>query len=250
MSWNAGLYDEKHQFVSKYGESLVEVLAPLPGEKILDVGCGTGDLASEIGKLGATVYGIDASASMIEQAKQKYPTIDFSVQDASTFRIDLSFDAAFSNATLHWIKAPDAVAQSIFDALKNGGRFVGELGGAGNIVGITTAIKESLLELGFDYNETTFPWYFPTEAEYQNVLEQAGFTVEEIMLYERPTPLIGKDGLRNWLKMFSEQFFNGLTEQEKEQVYDRCEEKSRAVLHDGEQWIADYWRLRFIAKKS
>lgn len=57
--WNAFLYDGKHSFVSKYGSSLVELLAPKKGEKVLDVGCGTGDLASEIERRGAVVLGID-----------------------------------------------------------------------------------------------------------------------------------------------------------------------------------------------
>lgn len=77
--WNANLHDEKHAFVSQYGESLVEVLAPKQGENILDIGCGTGDIAKTISDHGANVQGIDASENMVAQARGKYPNISFDV---------------------------------------------------------------------------------------------------------------------------------------------------------------------------
>ena len=58
MNWNTNLYDQKHDFVSKYGEDVIALLNPLEGEDILDVGCGTGDLAALIAKQGATIIGI------------------------------------------------------------------------------------------------------------------------------------------------------------------------------------------------
>lgn len=60
-SWNADLYDIKHSFVSEYGQNLVALLAPKQGEKILDLGCGTGDLAHTLSNLGVDVGGIDSS---------------------------------------------------------------------------------------------------------------------------------------------------------------------------------------------
>jgi|GEM_PF-5692899 len=69
--WNANLYDQKHDFVSKFGENLVDLLAPQKHEHILDVGCGTGDLANEIALAGAVVLGIDASNDMINSVLSK-----------------------------------------------------------------------------------------------------------------------------------------------------------------------------------
>src|SRR5690348_5459317 len=101
MNWNSSLYDGKHDFVSKYGEDLIELLSPKEGEKILDLGCGTGDLTSIISGERAGVIGLDSSAEMIAAAKRKYPTIQFDVASADDFAYAEKFDAVFSNAPLH-----------------------------------------------------------------------------------------------------------------------------------------------------
>ena len=76
-SWNASLYDDKHSFVFKYGEDLISMLAPQAGERILDLGCGTGHLTQQISLTGARVTGIDSSAAMIDKASAIFPDIDF-----------------------------------------------------------------------------------------------------------------------------------------------------------------------------
>ena len=80
---------------------------------------------------GACVVGIDSSASMIETARLTYPDIEFLVADAKDFAFPFSFDAIFSNATLHWVKEADQAVQRIATALKPGGRLVAEFGGKG-----------------------------------------------------------------------------------------------------------------------
>ncbi|MEO8721690.1 MAG: methyltransferase domain-containing protein, partial [Ginsengibacter sp.] len=76
MKWDSTLYDTQHSFVSKYGEDVVQLLNPQPGETILDAGCGTGDLTAMIASSGAIVEGIDLSKEMIHQAKEKFPELD------------------------------------------------------------------------------------------------------------------------------------------------------------------------------
>jgi len=131
--WNASEYDAKHAFVYEKAMGLVDLLKPKMGERILDLGCGTGVLTSEIASRGAEVYGIDRSIEMIEQAKSKFPTLRFEVADARELKFNEEFDAVFSNAVLHWIPEPEKVAAGIARALKPGGRFVAEFGGKGNI---------------------------------------------------------------------------------------------------------------------
>ncbi|MBG9455701.1 methyltransferase type 11 [Lysinibacillus sphaericus] len=248
--WNAHLYDQKHDFVSKFGGSLVDLLAPQINERVLDVGCGTGDLAHEIATHGAHVQGIDASHDMIIAAQQKYPDITFHTLDATALHLTNQFEAVFSNAALHWMKHPDAIIKNIYSALKQGGRFIAEMGGHGNIASIVWALQKSMEEYKLPYIEEYFPWYFPTLEEYQSKLEGAGFTVDMISLYERPTPLQGEDGLRNWLVMFSTNMLQHLSETEKEQIYAKCEQLLKPMLYQNHQWVADYRRLRFVAIKK
>jgi len=248
--WNAHLYDQKHDFVSKFGSSLIDLLAPVENESILDVGCGTGDLAHELTTLGASVIGVDASAEMIYAAQQKYPRILFQTMDATELPFAQQFDAVFSNAALHWMKEPELVIEKAYRALKDEGRFVAEMGGQGNIGSIVWALQNSMQVLQLPYFEHYFPWYFPSAEEYQAKLEYAGFHVEMMTLYERPTPLHGQDGLRHWLVMFSDNLLQHLTEDEKEQVYATCEELLKPICFHQQQWIIDYYRLRFIARKK
>ncbi|WP_426448997.1 class I SAM-dependent methyltransferase [Paenibacillus sp. S-38] len=248
--WNAGHYDQKIGYVSRLGQSLIGLLQPAEGERILDIGCGTGDLAWEIARSGAHVTGIDSSEAMVAQAAAKYPSLSFRVDDAQTFRLqpeEAPYDAIFSNAALHWIRRPADAARSMALALRSGGRLVAEFGGQDNIAEIYQGIRSALESAGIDADERN-PWYFPGIGEYASVLEAEGFHVRTAELYERPTPLgDGAQGLRNWLDAFAGKFFAGMTEPEKEEAYVRCEAAVRGKLLRGGEYIADYRRLRITA---
>src|SRR5690349_1218807 len=133
MKWNTDLYDNNHAFVSRYGEDVIALLNPQAGERILDLGCGTGDLAEIIRQKGAAVTGLDSSPEMVATAAGKYPHIRFDVTSATDFSYEEKFDAIFSNATLHWVLECQKAIACIYNNLKpNGGRFVAEFGGKGN----------------------------------------------------------------------------------------------------------------------
>src|SRR5580692_2738913 len=142
--WDANRYDAHYSFVWERGRGLLELLAPEAGERILDLGCGTGHLAAQIADIGARVVGIDSSAEMIAEARRKYPQVQFDVADARSFRFAEPFDAVFSNAVLHWVRNAEGAVQSIAQALHPGGRFVAEFGGQGNIASVQAALRAVL----------------------------------------------------------------------------------------------------------
>jgi len=109
--WNAGLYEASHGFVWAFGRDLLGMLGARAGERILDVGCGTGHLTVEIAAAGARVTGVDRSEAMIAQARANFPGVDFEVRDAEALGYEKEFDAVFSNAALHSVKAADAAAE-------------------------------------------------------------------------------------------------------------------------------------------
>lgn len=243
--WNANLYDKNHSFVTKYGNSLIEVLAPRKGERILDLGCGTGDLAKKIFDQGVHVIGIDKSNNMITQALEKYPEIPFFVQDATQLPYTNEFDAVFSNATLHWVTKPKQALDGIYKSIKQGGRFIAEFGGKGNVQSIIDEINH---QLGRDITDS--PWYYPSIGEYSSLMEEVGFRVTFAQHYDRPTPLEGPNGLKNWIKMFALSFFRGLDEEEQEEIIKRIEHQLKPKLFQDNQWIVDYKRIRVIAVKE
>lgn len=248
-NWNANLYDTKHGFVSKYGNDLINLLAPEKGERILDLGCGTGDLAKILHDLGVEVVGADHSEAMVQQAKSKYPDMQFVVQDATMLHYDNEFDAVFSNAVLHWVKQPELALSGIFNSLKPGGRFVAEFGGKDNVQTITAAIISQLQDTGIDFTNEQFPWYYPSIGEYASLMEAAGFRVTFAHHFDRPTPLDGENGLKNWIDMFANSFFEGITLDKKAFIIEKVEQQLKSQLYIEGKWVADYKRIRIIGVK-
>ncbi|MBE9008264.1 class I SAM-dependent methyltransferase [Fortiea sp. LEGE XX443] len=256
--WDASLYENKHAFVWQYGEDLLQWLNPKPGELILDLGCGTGQLTAKIAESGAEVMGIDNAVTMIEQARKNYPQLRFEVADARNFQVEQPFDAVFSNATLHWIKQADvAIADggaqpiaSIHQALKPGGRFVAEFGGKGNIQSILQALYTAFEKIGLSNPQALNPWYFPSISEYTTLTEQQGLEVTQAILFARPTPLAdGTAGIKNWIQMFASAFLAKLSAEEQLQVIHTVEECLKPTLYQEGYWAADYRRIRILATK-
>ncbi len=222
------------------GEPVLELLAPQPGERILDLGCGNGTLTARISQLGAHVVGLDASPELVAAAVAK--GLDARLGDGRALGFSGEFDAVFSNAALHWMNDPDAVLDGVGRALAPGGRFVGEFGGHGNVASICVAL---LATLG-DRAPSRLPWYFPTADEYAQRLRAHGFTVVSILSIPRPTPL--PTGMRAWLDTFAGPFLGALAGSERGAVLDRAVTLLAPSLRDASgNWTADYVRLRFQA---
>jgi trans-aconitate methyltransferase len=228
---------------------LLELLEAKAGERILDLGCGTGHLTEQIAASGAEVVGVDRSSDMIRQAKEEYPALQFEVMDAREIAFAELFDAVFSNATLHWIKEPEKVIARIAAVLRPRGRFVAEFGGKGNVGALMTAVEQAWRKVGVS-GPTPDPWYYPSIAEYAGLLEKHRLEVTYAILFDRPTPLEdGERGLRNWLKMFGGSFLGQLSADQSETTVAAIEQEARSALWRDSQWVMDYRRLRIIAKK-
>ena len=243
QTWDTRSYQSNTAFVSVYGEEVLGWLDPKPGERILDLGCGDGILTEKITQAGAIVVGADASESFVKSACER--GIEARVEDGQNLQFDREFDAVFSNAALHWMLDGQAVVDGVNRALKPGGRFVGEFGGFGNVAAVSTAMQAVGKAMGGDVS-LAGPWFFPTVEQYKSMLEQAGFSVPEIITFYRPTPL--PTGVRGWLETMRAPFFAQFGDRQ-EEAYERVVEALRPSLcdHTG-QWFADYVRLRFRAE--
>lgn len=243
---DAGLYEARHSFVWNLGADLVPLLAPVPGERILDLGCGTGQLTARIAETGARVVGLDSSPAMIGQARQNYPNLEFRLANAVDFSFPDQFDAVFSNAALHWILEPEKVIESIARSLRPGGRFVAEFGGKRNIARLRSAAEAVLGRRGFQH---TNPWYFPSLAEYATLLEKHGFEVNAAWHFDRLTPLDeGEDALADWIEMFGFVLLSNVPKGDLKAVTREIETILRPQLYMDGRWHMDYVRLRIKAK--
>lgn len=246
QEWDAGRYARDASFVPALAGAVFEWLDPRPGERILDLGCGDGSLTSRLIAAGAGVVAVDASADMVRAAQAR--GIDARCLDARAIAFEAEFDAVFTNAVLHWIRdGMDRVLAGVLRALRPGGRFVGEMGGFGNVAAITVAILAVLESRGID-GRGLLPWMFPTAEAWATRLRRTGFRVERIELVPRPTRLDA--GMEAWLELFAGPFFAALPEAERAASRREVARLLEPVLQDeAGVWHADYVRLRFLARR-
>ncbi|MDD5365683.1 MAG: methyltransferase domain-containing protein [Gallionellaceae bacterium] len=246
MQWDTQRYLDRHGFIIERGRALVELLAPQPGERVLDLGCGTGDITAAIAGRGAAVVGVDASPAMIATAQGRFREMDFRVADAAELPFEAEFDAVYSHAVLHWLTRAEEAVRGIARALKPGGRFVAEFGGWRNCAALEAAFGPALKRIaGRDY---VSPWYFPRLSDYAGLLENNGLCVRAAWYFDLATPLKGEDGLRQWVYQFLPHHLDGLAPAATEAVLAATEAELRpAIWRDG-AWWADYRRLRVVAE--
>jgi SAM-dependent methyltransferase len=190
---------------------------------------------------------------MVEAARGR--GVDAFVADAQALDLEAQaarfgqFDAAFSNAALHWMLDPDAVASGVFTMLKPGGRFVGEMGGQGNVEALRRGIRDELTERGYALPAEDPQWY-PAVEEFTRLYSCAGFEQIRAHLIPRPTPLPA--GVSAWVTTFRSGMMSvaGVPDAEKAAIAASVQHRLQPHLQlpDG-SWSADYVRLRFTMRK-
>jgi len=245
QTWNPESYGRDGAFVHELAEGVLEWLAAQPGERILDIGCGDGQLTQRIAASGASVVGVDSSPAMVKAARARGIKVDQGPAEKLPYP-DHIFEAVFSNAALHWVRGQDEMLSQVHRVLRPGGRFVAEMGGHGNIAAIRVAFAAVLARHGFSrLGERNN--YYPAPEAYSRRLERHGFTVEKMLLFPRLTPL-NESGMTGWLNTF----YRGALDSLPENLRNTAVEETVALLapvlrgHDG-HWTADYVRLRFVA---
>lgn len=248
IQWNAAGYTQNFSFVHEYGKELISLIEGR-NLSVLDLGCGNGALTWQLKQNGFDAEGLDASPELLETARSSWPGLVFRQGDASDFQTSRPYDVVFSNAVLHWIDRgrQDDMLRCVNRALKPGGQFVFELGGYGNNALIHGALEGAFARRGLTYQ---MPFYFPTIGQYAARLERAGFKVTSALLFDRPTPLNGEDGLYDWLRMFIKTPFGQMGEDEKEAILRETVGELKSALYRSGVWYSDYVRLRCKAVKE
>jgi trans-aconitate methyltransferase len=246
QTWDPDAYARDGAFVHGLAGGVLEWLAAQPGERILDLGCGDGQLTARIAAGGVEIVGVDSSAAMVSAARARGIAADEASAEALP-HAEASFDAVFSNAALHWVRDHDAMMAEVHRVLRPAGRFVAEMGGHGNIAAVRVALMTVLEQHGFGGAEDGVN-YYPTPKGYTRRLQRHGFHVERIALIPRPTPL-EHSGMAGWLQTFRRGVLDKLPETLRDQVIEDCCALLAPALRDEDgNWVADYVRLRFVAR--
>lgn len=245
--WDASDYGRNGAFVPTLGLPVVALLAPRPGEAILDLGCGDGALTGALIDAGADVTAVDASEDMVAAARTR--GIAAERMDAQALGFDAAFDAVFSNAALHWMLDGAAVAAGVFRALRPGGRFVGEMGGFGNVRRMREALGAELTARGYALPEQDMQWY-PSVGDFSALYAAAGFVAIDARLIDRPTPLPA--GPEGWFRTFRSGLLDvvGVPAAERDELMTAAAARLPAAMRGADDiWRADYVRLRFSMRK-
>ena len=228
---------------------MLDLIDAAPGSHIVDLGCGNGALSEKLIARGYRVTAIDASGDMLAQARALHPDIPFVQADATDFTLPEPADAIFSNAVFHWIDRDrqPLLAAAIARNLKPSGQLVCEFGGFGCAERVHSALERAFAARGLTYPRV---FYFPTIAQHAPVLEAAGLRVTYAVLFDRPTPQQGADGLKNWIHMFVKTPFEGMDADMREAIIQDAVASLRASLQQADgTWIVDYVRIRIKAVK-
>ncbi|KAL9635928.1 MAG: hypothetical protein Q9164_003153 [Protoblastenia rupestris] len=266
--WTQEAYSVSASFVPELASKILQWLDPQLADLIFDLGCGDGTLTAKIKTQCSVVVGVDASANMIEAATKRYGNnsslnwheVDCRYLEKYDELRSMRFDKVFSNAALHWIMRDPSTRLSVlrdtYEALKPGGTFVFEMGGAGNVADVHTALLAALVHHGVSIERAreACPWFFPSENMMRQMLEKVGFEVQKIELEYRPTRLTTeKDGgLEGWVRLMGANFLEVLEENGKREaaVREVCDVLQTVLMHeeDGSMWLG-YVRLRAVARK-
>lgn len=237
----------REDVIAEYGKSLLVHVNLAPGQRILDLGCGTGGLTAELARQGASVLGIDNSTEMIVKARDNYPELMFAKIDALELPYNEEFDTVFSNSVFHWIPDVDRLLAEIRRALKPGGKLVCEFGAASNIATMRQAFAAVCARHDIEYIDR---FYCPTPEEFFERLIAAGFKPERVLEFDRPTPLPGgADGLKGWVRCFLARELAAFKSAVQEKVLAEVEHACKPLLWNSEEFVVDYRRLRAIAFK-
>jgi trans-aconitate 2-methyltransferase len=209
QKWNAEDYAKNSSAQLQWARELISKLDLRGHESVLDIGCGEGKISAQLAlavKWG-NVAGIDLSEDMIRLAtdqfpSDKYPNLSFIRMDATDIQLPRSFDIAFSNAALHWVRDHGAVLRGVRDCLKLGGKILLQMGGRGNAADIFSTINTVIQASQWApyYKDFTPPYHFYGPEEYEDWLSSAGFRAVRVELISKDMQHHGTEGLLGWLR--------------------------------------------------
>ena len=253
--WDAAKYHRISDPQLAWGRAVAARLVPVPGERILDIGCGTGRLTSEIAaQPGIVVVGLDRSAAMLQEAARhgaglKRPPMYVRADGAALPFVNV-FDAVFSAAVFHWIPDHDRLFASIFAALKNEGRLIAQAGGAGNLDRLYGRARRLMASERYAEYFTSWaePCHFENVVDTEVRLRHAGFTAIDVSLVIAPVPFEQPERYAEFVAAVCLRHqLHRLPERERDAF---MQQLTAQALSDDPPLTLDYWRLNITAQKG
>ena len=249
--WDAERYHRVSDPQHAWGVHVLDRLAPAAGERILDIGCGTGRLTSGITTRvpSARVTGIDRSWTMVAEARRQSPGLALAQADATGLPFGAVFDAVFSTATFHWVADHPRLFAEIHRVLVPGGRLVAQAGGGPNLDRLH-ARASALGSAGFAgrFDGWQPPWTFAAPGDTRARLLDAGFAAADAWLEAAPTTFAGAKEFSDFVATVClRHHLERLDPADRGRFVDTIAAQAAA---DDPPFSLDYWRLNIDARKG
>jgi trans-aconitate methyltransferase len=266
--WDGAKYHRISDPQLAWGRAVAARLAPSAGERILDLGCGTGRLTAEIARTPRVrVVGLDRSAAMLQVARTGQSSGEGETSqargveavghapmyvrgDGAALPFVNAFDAVFSAATFHWIPDHQRLFDSVFGALKRRGRLVAQAGGVGNLATLYGRARD--LMQSPEYTQYFGSWSDPTQ--FENVrdtemrLARAGFHDFEVTVVAAPVTFADADAYSEFVAAVCLRHqLDRLAAERRDRFMRQITDTATA---DTPALTLDYWRLNILARKG
>lgn len=264
--WDAERYHRVSNPQLEWGRRVVRRLAPQPGERVLDIGCGTGRLTAElVAALGTgTVVAVDRSDAMLREAaaqtieKQGPHRLDdtngpvrtcFVRADGAALPFVDAFDAVLSTATFHWILDHDELFASVYRALAPGGRLVAQCGGGANLGRLLERANTLTADpkLSHLFDGWRGPWEFADVPTTMARLGRAGFSAIDVTLEPSAVSFPDRGSFREFVACVC--LRDHLVRMPDALRSDFLDTLADKAAEDDPPFTLDYWRLNIAATK-
>ena len=200
VMWGNGPYQRVTETIADIHELVVARLDPHPGDRWLDLACGTGAVSERAARAGAEVLGVDLAPVLVETARERASAqrlkIDYQVGDCERLLgvDDASFDVVSSTCGIMFAPDHGATARELARVVRPGGR-IGlanwtPAGGVGRLFRMMAPFQPS--------PPVSSPFDWGREERVQELLGDA-FQLE---IEEQVSPLVAADGEEYW-QLFS-----------------------------------------------
>ena len=243
--WDAATYDKVSDPQVQWAVEQLDRLALTGDEVVLDAGCGSGRVTALLADRvpSGRVYGVDVAPSMAQHAQEALgDRATVFCQDLVALELPEPVDAAFSNATFHWIHDHDALFAALARSMKSGAKLVAQCGGRGNIDSFRTLSDAIALEQPFApyFESWRKPWNYAGAEETTERLERAGFT--DVRCWLEPKSVTPPDPRTFVQTVCLVRHFDPLPAELREAFLDRVLERA------GQPIVLDYVRLNMTAR--
>lgn len=251
--WDAAHYHRVSDPQRSWGLRVLDRLQPAPGERILDIGCGTGRLTADLyGRVGdGVITAVDRSPAMVREARRHLPArIGVAEADAVALPFgDERFDAVFSTATFHWVPDHPRLFAEIHRVLRRGGRLVSQAGGGPNLETLYTRTAALAREPHYapHFEDWRDPWTFAGVDDTRDRLGQAGFSDIHVSLERAPTALADAQRYAEFVTTVCLRHQMQRLPAEKREAY--VARLTDLAAGDEPRFTLDYWRLNIDARK-